>query len=140
MRTGTIVVILAGVVVVAGITYSFIHNRNVSVDNEPSVAVKPDVSSEVIHVDDLSKNIESFKGVIVLRAVVAGVKKSEGIFGIIDSREFESCGVLTCAENILPVRFAGELPEPKAVVVVTGRVVQNEKGLIIEAERVEVMP
>ncbi|MFV1994425.1 MAG: hypothetical protein ACC661_03220 [Verrucomicrobiales bacterium] len=137
---GTIAVILAGIVVIAGIAYSFIREKDAPVDTEPPVTTKPDTSSRIVHVDDLAKNPEDFKGEIVLRAVVVGVKESEEVFGVIDSREFESCGVLTCAKNTLPVKFSGDLPEPKTVVQVTGRMIQGEKGLIIEAKRVEVAP
>ncbi|NOZ23999.1 MAG: hypothetical protein GXP25_23220 [Planctomycetes bacterium] len=140
MRTGILAVILAGVVVVAGITYSFIRNRDACVDEALPTAARPGPLSQVVHVDELAKDPGRFAGDIVLQGVVAGVKKSEGVFGVIDSREFESCGSLTCAENILPVKFAGELPEPKSVVQITGRVVRGEKGLLFEAKGVEVMP
>ena len=139
MKTGTIVVILAGIVIIAGITYSFIREKDAPVDMRPRATAKSATSSKIVHVDDLAKSPENFKGEIMLRAVVAGVRKSEGVFGVIDSREFESCGVLTCAENILPVKFSGNLPEPKAVVEITGRMVRVEKGLIIQAKRVEVV-
>ena len=140
MKAGGIVVILAGVVVATGIAYSFIRERDIAAEAEPCVAVEPDASSRVVNVDDLAEKPENFKGDIVLRAVVAGVNKSEGVFGAVDSREFESCGVLTCADNTLPVKFAGELPNVKTVVEITGRIVRNKKGLSIEAKRVEVVP
>ncbi len=138
MKTGTIAVILASAIVVAGITYAFVRGTDEPAAPPLAAAVKPAAASKVVHVDDLAKRPDDFKGDIVLRGVVAGVKPSKGVFGIIDSREFESCGgVLTCAENILPVKFSGALPEPKAVVEITGRMVRGEKGLVIEANRVE---
>ncbi len=62
------------------------------------------------------------------------------MFGVIDFREFESCGTLSCAKTVLPVRFSGALPEPKAVVEIAGSLVRGKKGLLIEAKSVEVMP
>ncbi|NIA21625.1 MAG: hypothetical protein GWP05_06605 [Anaerolineaceae bacterium] len=140
MKAGIVAVVLAAVVVAAGITYSFIRQEDGPVDRGPPVTAGPDSSSKIVQVDDLAKSPEDFKGRIVLRAVVVGLKESEGVFGVIDSREFESCGRLTCAETILPVRFSGRLPGLKTVVEITGRVVRGEKGLIIDAEGVEVAP
>ena len=140
MRTGTAAVMLAGIVVITGIAYSFIREKDVPADVVPPVTAGADTSSKIVQVDDLARNPGEFKGEIVLRAVVVGVRKSKGVFGVIDSREFESCGTLSCAKSILPVKFSGRLPEPKAVVVITGQMVRGEKGLIIEAKRVEVVP
>ena len=140
MKTGTLGVILAAIVVVAGIAYSFLGGKDEPADVRPPVSTKRDATSKIVHVDDLAKSPGDFKGQIVLRAIVMGVKESEGVFGVIDSREFESCGALTCAENILPVKFSGRLPEPKAVVEITGRLIQGKRGLVIEAGRVEVAP
>ena len=140
MRTGTAAVMLAGIVVITGIAYSFIREKDVPADVVPPVTAGADTSSKIVQVDDLARNPGEFKGEIVLRAVVVGVRKSKGVFGVIDSREFESCGTLSCAKSILPVKFSGRLPEPKAVVVITGQMVRGEKGLIIQAKRVEVVP
>ena len=140
MKTRIATVIIAAVVVAAGITYSFVRDTHTAVGMKPPVDAGPNVSSKVVHVDELAKNPGDFKGEIVLQGVVAGVKKSEGVFGIIDSREFESCGILTCAENILPIKFDGKAPGLKAVVQVTGQVVRGENGLIVEAKRVEIVP
>ncbi len=139
MKSGIITVVLAGIVVVVGITYSFIRKNGNTVDRGTTVAAGPNELSGVVHVDDLAQSPEDFQGEFVLRGVVAGVRKTEGIFAIIDSREFESCGVLTCAPNTIPVKFDGEIPNPKTMVDITGRVDRSEKGLIIDAKRVEIV-
>ncbi|GBE35921.1 hypothetical protein BMS3Bbin07_00057 [bacterium BMS3Bbin07] len=136
MKSGIIAVILAGIVVVGGITYAFQRTEDRPVD-EVVVAAKTRGSSEVVNVDDLANKPEDFKGEFVLRGAVAGVSKTDGVFAVVDSREFESCGVLTCALNTIPVRFNGELPEPKTIVEITGRVIRGENGLIINAESVK---
>ena len=141
MKSGTIAVVLAAFVVAAGITYAFLREKGPSVDRKPPLAAKPEASSGLIHVDDLAKNPEGFSGDVVLRAVVAGVNKPQGVFGVIDAREYEQCGSLSCCEEpILPVKFAGNLPEPKTFVQITGRVVRGEKGLVFEARSLEIMP
>lgn len=135
MKSGIIAVILAGIVVVGGITYAFQRTGDRPVDGV--VTVTPGKLSEVVNVDDLANKPEDFKGEFVLRGAVAGVSKTDGVFAVVDSREFESCGVLTCALNTIPVRFNGELPEPKTIVEITGRVIRGENGLIINAESVK---
>jgi len=137
MKSGIIAVVLAGIIVVGGITYSFIRKKYDPIEKVATVAVESQELSKVIHVDELAKSPEKVRGEFVLRGVVAGVSKTERIFAIIDSREFESCGVLSCAANTIPVKFDGELPALKTIVDITGRVIKNEKGLIIDAVRVE---
>jgi hypothetical protein len=138
MKSGITAVVLACIVVVAGIAYSFIHDDN-PVDKGTTVTAKPNISSRVVQVDELAKSPEDFRGEFVLRGVVAGVRKTDGVFAVIDSREFESCEVLTCAANTIPVKFNGYLPDPKTIVEITGRVIRGKKGLVIEAKRVEVV-
>lgn len=138
MRSGTIAVILAGFVVIAGVTCAFVRDGG---DADPDEApARSEPSAVAVHVDDLADNPEKFRGEIVLRAVVSAVKKSDGVFAVIDSREFESCGVLTCAKNNLPVKFSGELPGPRTVVEITGEVVKGDKGLVFDAKRVDRVP
>ncbi len=137
MKSGIIAVVLAGIVVIGGIAYAFQHTGDRPVDKVVAVTAKQRGLSEVVQVDDLAKNPEAFQEVFVLRGAVAGVRKTDGIFAVVDSREFESCGVLTCAINTIPVKFDGELPKPRTIVEITGRVVQGAKGLIINAESVK---
>jgi len=138
MKSGTVAVTLAGLVVLAGIAYAFVRDHGDS-DAERAPA-ESETSAVAVHVDDLGDNPEKFKGEIVLRAVVSAVKKSEGVFAVIDSREYESCGVLTCAKHTLPVTFSGELPDPRTLVEITGEVVHNDNGLVFAAKRVDRIP
>lgn len=138
MKSGTIAVTLAGLVVVAGIAYAFVRKAgDRAIDETP---VKSELYGKAVDVDDLGDNPEKFKGEIVLRAVVSAVKESEGVFGVIDSREYESCGVLTCAKHNLPVKFDGELPARRTVVEITGEVIRDDKGLVFAARRVDRVP
>ncbi len=138
MKPGIIAVVLAGVVVVAGITYSFTRNDH-PVAKGTVVAARSDKSSRVVQVNELAKSPEDFRGEFVLRGVVSGVRKTGGVFAVVDSREFESCGTVTCAADTIPVTFNGDLPGPGTTVEITGRVVRSKKGLIMEAKRVKVV-
>jgi len=137
MKSGIIAVVLAGIVVIGGITYAFQRTGDRLADGVVAVASNPHGSAEAVNVDDLAGNPEGFQGEFLLRGAVAGVRKTEGIFAVVDSREFESCGVLTCALNTLPVKFDGVLPAPGTIVEITGRVIRGKDGLIINAVRVK---
>jgi hypothetical protein len=141
VKTGTIAVVLAGFVAVAGIAFAFLRDQPEVVVQEQVSAAQPTVVNELVQVDALAENPDRFNGEIVLRAAVAGVNEAEKVFGVIDAREFESCGRVDCCEkDILPVKFAGEFPKPMTIVRITGRVSRNEKGLIFDARRVESEP
>ena len=150
MKSGIIAVVSAGVVLAGGIAYAFVNNTDrgvvVSAVNaeEPAAATdaptSPDERTqavEVMHVDELAAAPENFPNEVTLRAVVSGVNESQGVFSVIDTREYEACGVLSCAKFYLPVRYEGELPTPKTLLQITGQVVRSEKGLVFEASQVE---
>ena len=137
MKSGHIAVGIAAVVLVAGIGNAFMRaGQGVAVaeENPPKVETKAVPSVEV---DDLAESPDKFKGEISLKAAVARVSKSKGVFSVIDAREFEACGEVDCAKHYLPVTFSGELPKPETVVLLTGQVVKTDKGLVFEAKRVE---
>ncbi len=137
MKSGKISVAIAGIVVAGGIYYAF--RRSEGKPGPLAVVQKTKETVKPVYVDELAKNPEKFPGEFVLRGLVAGVKKSAGVFGLVDSREFELCGVVTCSKNIIPVKFNGKLPLPETTVNITGRMIQGKKGRIIAARRVELV-
>lgn len=139
MKSGQVIMILAGLVVAGGMAFAFLRDR-AGLSIQPAAAESDASMPKVVHVDELAAEPNKFNGEFVLRAVVAGVKESEGVISVIDSREFESCGVLTCAENYLPVKLGGKLPQPKTIVELTGHVIKSDKGLLFEASRLDVVP
>jgi len=139
MKSGIVTVGLASVVIVAGISYAFVSGNQNPPRAIVSASITPDSAVKVVNVDELALESGNFTGEFVLRGVVAGVRETEGLLALIDSREFEACGVLTCADNTLPVRYAGPLPTPGTMVEVTGRIVRNERGLVINATQIQVV-
>lgn len=136
MKSGHVTLILSAMVVVGGIAYAFLrHDARLSI--KPVAAELQAETRKVVQVDELAANPEHFTGEIVLRAVVAAANEQERVLSVIDSAEFESCGVLTCAKNYLPVTFPGKLPPPKTVVEITGQVSKTTKGLVFEAKHVD---
>jgi len=143
MKTGSIAVIGPCIVIVAGVTYAFMRDTNrakrIVPDTGPAVAAKSDGVGRVVQVDEIAKGPGVFQNEFVLRGAVAGIRKTEGVFAVIDAREFKLCGVLTYANNTIPVKFTGDLPAPRSIVEITGRVVKDKKGLVIAARRVEIV-
>lgn len=140
MKSGNIAVSLAAVVVFLGIAQAFLSNKGAVATAQETPLAKAetkDSRAAAVQVDDLADSPEKFKGEIYLKAAVARVSKGKGLFSVIDAREFESCGEVTCAKHYLPVKFTGELPKPETVIFITGEVVKTEKGLMFEAKRVD---
>lgn len=143
MKTGTIAVSLAAVVVVAGIGYAFFQQQDTALAESAesqTIANNGDSVETLVHVDDLAAKPESQTGEFVLKAVVAKVNAEAGVISVIDSREFEHCGELTCAKNYLPVKVAGELPEPATKLLITGQLVRDKNGLAIHAKEIKSLP
>lgn len=93
-----------------------------------------------LSVDALAKSPKSFAGrEIMVSGVVATVVSRQKVFTIIDQSEFEECNAVTCARYEIPIDFDGKLPEPKQVIVATGRLVQPQPGrFLFKAKRVEI--
>lgn len=149
LRTGSLAVALASAVVVTGVAHAFTRavpaaaeSASPPLDPLPVAAAgeAADADLREVHVDDLAKDPDAHRDRLRLRGVVAGVNQDAGVVGLIDAREFESCGTLTCAENVVPVRMAGELPPAKTLVLATGTLVEGETGLEFAADAVEVLP
>lgn len=153
MKSGNIVVALAGFVIVLGIGYAFVTDHRSSAAaistvtaNEPCCseegeagAVCEPKTDGIIQVDDLAAEPENYQGDLVLKAAVVRVNEAEGIFAVLDYREFKQCRVLDCAKRYLPVKFSGDIPGPETLVQMTGQVVEGEKGLIFKAKTLEVI-
>jgi hypothetical protein len=139
MKSGRVAVAVAGLITVAGIGWAFVQGGGEVAAEPQASTAKEEANSPIVHVDELAERPSEHAGEIALRGVVARVSQDAGLFSVIDSREFESCGTVTCAEHYLPVKFSGEIPKPKTIVQLTGRTIKTEKGLLFEAERLEVV-
>lgn len=74
---------------------------------------------------------------IQIQGVVSQANSDKQLFSVISQREFQECGIAECnANEQLPVRFSGDVPEVGKPVAIIGVVKQAEKGFIYEAESV----
>ncbi|HFQ81910.1 MAG TPA: hypothetical protein ENK33_11140 [Desulfobacterales bacterium] len=142
MKKGFILLAAAGLIIISGISYSNTgHGRASGNGRAEGTAsqLSQTAAHKIISVKELAANPAAFSGNIILRGVVAGVNKSQKIFGIIDLSEFKSCGTLLCARYTLPVKYSGNPPEVKSIVKISGRLIKNHRGLIIEAGNIQVV-
>jgi len=103
----------------------------------PAAVVFAEEAPAPLDVSALMLNVEQVKGVVFVEGVVAKVYPKEQRFGMIDTEEFKRCGVVTCADMVLPVRWSGAMPEPKNIVRVEGEVQKNAGRLEFVARSVE---
>ncbi len=131
MKRGFILLAAAGLIIISGVCYSF-AGRSSKAGGAASAR-----AHKIINVNELAANPAAFYGNIMLRGVVAGVNKAQKIFGVIDVSEFKSCGTLLCARYTLPVKYSGNPPELKSLVNISGRLIKNSRGMIIEARNIQ---
>ncbi|UCF84084.1 MAG: hypothetical protein JSV50_00125 [Desulfobacteraceae bacterium] len=102
-----------------------------------SVSSEKFSKSQVLDVNSVAPDPSAYKGTIKIRGVVSKVFPSDSLFILIDRREYKTCGVVTCATKLVPVRYSGALPEVKEEVVVTGQMVTAEKGFIFKGKEIQ---
>jgi len=95
---------------------------------EPGDAI---TNSVIVDVDDIVADPGAYQGIVGIRGIVSFVYPADSAFVIIDLREYELCGVVTCAINELTIsvpfdRYSGELPDVKDEVVVYGEIISAQ--------------
>ena len=145
MKKRFILLTAAGLIIIGGLSYSFAYDngRTAAMRNSRAGGTtsqpSPARAHKIINVNELAAKPAAFYGDIILQGVVAGVNKAQKVFGIIDVNEFKSCGTLLCARYTLPVKYSGNPPELKSIVKISGRLIKNNRGMIIEAGNIQVV-
>lgn len=91
----------------------------------------------VLEVSTLMREVDKHKGPLRVEGVVSKVFPKEQRLGLIDSAEFKKCGVVTCAEIILPVQWSGAMPEVKSLVRLGGEIRKTGEKLEFVARSLE---
>ncbi|NIA07742.1 MAG: hypothetical protein GWP14_08960 [Actinobacteria bacterium] len=94
-------------------------------------------AKELIMVDELRERPERFAGEIKILGVVNKAEEGEGLFGLIDKREADTCATTQCAEFLLPVSWKGQMLQVGDTVIVNGHINKSPQGLILVAGKVE---
>jgi len=94
-------------------------------------------SQKVLGVDDFMKNVDRYRGKVSLEGVVSAVAPEQKAISLIDSGEFQACGVTSCAQLVLPVQWRGPLPAVRDLVRVEGQAQEVQVKLMFVAEKLE---
>jgi len=94
----------------------------------------------ILGVDTLMRNVERHRGVVRVQGVVSAVSEKDHTLALIDVKEFQECGVTTCASLQLPVRWEGALPAQRDMVLVSGEVKEINGKLLFIAAALEKAP
>jgi hypothetical protein len=95
---------------------------------------KPDAT---LGVEQLMIDVDNFRGEIRVEGVVSSVVPAKQMLSLIDTREFEECGITTCAQFTLPVHWGGSMPAVEDTVRIDGTVKELEGKLVFEAKGLE---
>ena len=98
--------------------------------------VGPVVAGAALEVDAV-KSAKPLPSTLEVVGVVAQRNSSTGTFSLIDREEFRKCRTVSCANFLLPVRWAGKLPSIASVIKVKGAVRDTKEGKFLVAESVE---
>jgi len=94
-------------------------------------------AESIFNVDDIARSPERFTGQIIVEGVVSSVTPEQDTIGLIDSREYASCKVVTCSSFILPVQWSGFMPQVEDKVQITGSIEKFGEKYIFVANRLE---
>jgi len=93
-------------------------------------------------VDDFTADPAAYDGIIGIRGIVSFVYPPDSTFVIIDMKEYELCGVVTCAINEIAIsvprdQYSGELPNVEDTVVVYSGITSGENVYLLEVSEVK---
>jgi hypothetical protein len=103
--------------------------------------IRDESRQTVVGVDDAFADPQAYSGIIAVKGVVSFVYPSNSSFVIIDVKEYELCGVVTCAINEMLISvpsdlYSGELPEVTDTVLVHGEIVYPDEDFSLSATKV----
>ena len=91
----------------------------------------------VFGIDDFMKNVDRYRGKIRLEGVVSAVSPEQQAISLIDAKEYEACGVTTCAHLTLAVQWRGPMPAVSDMVRVEGQAQEVKGKLMFVADKLE---
>src|SRR5512137_1292408 len=103
-------------------------------------AVSAAKNGPVLEVAALMREVDKHKGPLRVEGVVSKVFPKEQRLGLIDAAEFKKCGVVTCADMVLPVQWNGAMPEVKSLVRLDGEIRDAGGKLEFVARSLEKVP
>jgi len=129
--------IIGGLTIVAAAT---VISQTLS--NSPPPAAESSKTNAVLGVENFMKNVDRYRGNVRVEGVVAAVSATNQMLGLIDTREFQTCGLEKCGLS-LPVRWTGAMPAVGQAIRTDGEVQKTKGKLVFVAktlEKVELPP
>jgi hypothetical protein len=131
-------VFLAAIAVAAvGGALYFSQSRGSRVVAPAEGVAPPDSSKAFLGVGEFMHEVDNYSGQVRLEGVVSAVAPEERRLTLIDLAELERCRVVTCAPLSLPVKWNGEMPEVRDVVLLEGKVSESAGKLFFLADSLE---
>jgi len=91
----------------------------------------------ILGIDEFMKNVDRYRGKVSLKGVVSAIAPEQQAISLIDSGEFQACGVTTCAQLTLPVQWRGRMPAVSDLVRVEGQTQEVKGKLMFVADKLE---
>ncbi|HEX9746293.1 MAG TPA: hypothetical protein VGB30_12780 [bacterium] len=114
----------------------FVSSYGISVAEDMS---EDESQTEIYNVDEVMESPDDFTDTFLIRGVVSGCDAEKEKLVLIDCTEYEDCDVVTCARYMLPVRWAGEMPQVEDTVILRGSIQETDDGLMFVAEELEIL-
>lgn len=129
---------LIGLVAVTAFAYGLWHHAGADAESHSPPPPHPSaVSPKVLGVDAFMNRTDHAGDKGVVEGIVASTAPKDRAFSLIDRKEFDECGSVSCAPLSLPVRWEGKMPAIKTFVRVTGEVRKESGKMIFHATRLE---
>jgi hypothetical protein len=101
---------------------------------------KPQAKGGILSINDIQADPAAFTGTITVNGVISGFsKENPPTFALVDTAEVKLCRTVNCGRFYLPVKYDGPAPKPGDEVNVTGTFTGTGKGLLLSAQKVEVL-
>ena len=91
----------------------------------------------LLGVDEFMKYVDRYRDKVSLEGVVSAIVPEQQAVSLIDSKEFQACGVTTCAQLTLPVQWRGPLPAIGDLVKIEGQAQEVNGKLMFVADKLE---
>jgi hypothetical protein len=127
---------IAGLTIFAATIVVSQIQTNSALPAKSSPAAESSKTNGALGAEQFMKNVELYPGNVRVEGVVAAVSATNQMLGLIDTREFQTCGLEGCALS-LPVRWTGAMPAPGETVLVGGSVQTKLGKLSFVAQTLE---
>jgi hypothetical protein len=91
----------------------------------------------ILSVDEFMKNVDHYRGKVSLEGVVSAIAPEQQVISLIDAKEFQACGVTTCAQLTLPVQWRSPMPSERDLVRVEEQAQEVKGKLMFLADKLE---